>query len=109
MGARFRSLASMQNTGDWSKGALQIAVTDSGCGVPSAFRERIFDKFFRVEQDTVGEHGGIWGAGIGLYLCRQIVEAHGGAISCEGGENGSGTTMALVLPIDPPVNSSPRL
>jgi NtrC-family two-component system sensor histidine kinase KinB len=102
-------LASMQNTGDGRKETLQVAVTDSGCGVPSAFRERIFDKFFRVEQHTVGEHGGIWGAGIGLYLCRQIVEAHGGAISCEGGENGSGTTMALVLPIDPLVNSTPRL
>ena len=82
------------------KEVLQIAVTDSGSGIPLAFRERIFDKFFRVEQQTVGDQSGTWGAGIGLYLCRQIVEAHGGTISCEAGENGLGTRITLVLPAD---------
>ena len=81
---------SMQNAGNGGKALLQIAVTDSGPGVPPAFRERIFDKFFRVEQQTIGDQSGTWGAGIGLYLCRQIVEAHGGVISCEAGENGFG-------------------
>jgi signal transduction histidine kinase len=90
--------ASMQNAGSDGKKVLQIAVTDSGSGVPPAFRERIFDKFFRVEQQTIGDHTGTWGAGIGLYLCRQIIEAHGGAISCEAGENGLGTRITLVLP-----------
>jgi two-component system, NtrC family, sensor histidine kinase KinB len=92
--------ASMQNAGSDGKEVLQIAVTDSGSGVPPAFHERIFDKFFRVEQQAIGDHTGTWGAGIGLNLCRQIVEAHGGAISCEAGENGLGTRITLVLPAD---------
>lgn len=91
---------SMQNAGNGGKLLLQIAVTDSGPGVLPAFRERIFDKFFRVEQQTIGDESGTWGAGIGLYLCRQIVEAHGGAISCEAGENGAGTRMTIVLPAE---------
>lgn len=93
-------VASMQNAGSDGKKVLQIAVTDSGPGVLPAFRERIFDKFFRVEQETIGDHSGIWGAGIGLYLCRQIIEAHGGAISCGAGENGPGTRITLTLPAD---------
>lgn len=91
---------SMQNAGNGGKALLQIAVTDSGPGVPPAFRERIFDKFFRVEQQTIGDQSGTWGAGIGLYLCRQIVEAHGGVISCAAGENGLGTRITLLLPAE---------
>ncbi len=81
---------------------LQIAVTDTGPGIPAAFRERVFDKFFRVEQHSENGQSGTRGAGIGLYLCRQIIEAHGGTISCEPGENGLGTRIALVLPAYPP-------
>ena len=51
---------SMQNAGNGGKALLQIAVTDSGPGVPPAFRERIFDKFFRVEQQTIGDQSGTW-------------------------------------------------
>ncbi len=94
--------ASMQNAGSNGRSMLQIAVTDSGPGVPRAFRERIFDKFFRVEQQTIDDQSGSRGAGIGLYLCRQIVEAHGGAISCQTGENGKGTRIAMVLPSTEP-------
>jgi len=96
--------ASMQNAGSNGKAMLQIAVTDSGPGVPAVFRERVFDKFFRVEQQTIGDQSGTWGAGIGLYLCRQIVEAHGGAISCLVGENGRGTRISLVLPAAEPIS-----
>jgi two-component system, NtrC family, sensor histidine kinase KinB len=84
---------SMQNTGSDGKKVLQIAVNVPG--VPLAFRARIFDKFFRVEQQTIGDQSGSWGAGIGLYLCQQIIEGHGGAIWCEAGEDGLGTRIAL--------------
>ena len=77
---------------------LQIAVTDTGPGIPAAYRERVFDKFFRVEQHSENGQSGTKGAGIGLYLCRQIIDAHGGTIACETGENGLGTRIALVLP-----------
>ena len=77
---------------------LRVVVTDSGQGVPRAFQERIFEKFFRVEHHQEGEAKGVRGAGIGLYLCRQIVEAHGGSIRCEAGDEGRGTRFIIDLP-----------
>jgi two-component system, NtrC family, response regulator AlgB len=41
---------------------------------------------------------GVRGAGIGLYLCRQIIEAHGGSIWCEAGAHGQGTSMVMRIP-----------
>jgi NtrC-family two-component system sensor histidine kinase KinB len=91
-------VASRQKTAGTGSEALQIAVTDSGPGVPPAYRERVFEKFFRVEQVRQRSDAGTRGTGIGLYLCRQIAEAHGGTISCEAGDNGHGTRFLLELP-----------
>jgi signal transduction histidine kinase len=79
---------------------LRIVVSDSGPGVPAEFRERIFEKFFRVEHHQEGEGKGAHGAGIGLYLCRQIVEAHGGSMHCESGADGGGTQFVIRLEPD---------
>jgi NtrC-family two-component system sensor histidine kinase KinB len=76
---------------------LQLSVTDTGPGVPPEHRERVFEKFFRVEHDRDGGPEGVRGAGIGLYLCRQIVEAHGGSIRCEAGEGGRGARITILL------------
>ena len=84
--------------------ALHITVSDRGPGIPTLFRERVFDKFFRVEQQLQNGTVTTWGAGIGLYLCRQILEAHGGSISCEPGENGIGTRFVLDLPREKPAS-----
>jgi NtrC-family two-component system sensor histidine kinase KinB len=100
---------------------VHIAVTDTGPGVPEEYRERIFEKFFRVEHHRGSDGEGVWGAeraraggtrslehphrervrgsGIGLYLARQIVEAHGGRIVCEPGEDGRGTMFDIALPL----------
>ncbi len=92
------SVTSGQNgNGDGASG-LQVAITDTGPGIPAAFRERVFDKFFRLEPHLEGGQSGNWGSGIGLYLCRQIIEAHGGKISCQAGENGVGTRIILLVP-----------
>lgn len=80
---------------------LHIAVTDTGPGVPAEYRERIFEKFFRVEHHQGGAEG-VRGSGIGLYLSRQIVEAHGGSISCTPGADGRGTTIDVALPVEHP-------
>jgi two-component system, NtrC family, sensor histidine kinase KinB len=77
--------------------SLHIAVSDQGSGIAEVFRERVFEKFFRVEQQ-LQNGANTWGAGIGLYLCRQILEAHGGTILCHPGENGVGTRFVLELP-----------
>jgi NtrC-family two-component system sensor histidine kinase KinB len=79
---------------------LQVAVTDTGPGVPAEFRERVFEKFFRVEHHRDGSHQAVRGTGIGLYLCREIIVAHGGTIHCEPGDGEVGTRVAFALPAD---------
>ena len=92
------TLSSGRNAQAGGAGPLRIAVTDRGPGVPAEFRERVFEKFFRVEHHTGGRDGGVRGTGIGLYLCREIVQAHGGAIACEPGDGGVGTRFVMSLP-----------
>ena len=91
------AVSSRQNAATDGKRLLQIAVTDTGLGIPVEFRERVFEKFFRVEHHHANGANGARGAGIGLYLCRQIVEAHGGTIWCEPGDNQCGTRVTLLL------------
>jgi NtrC-family two-component system sensor histidine kinase KinB len=90
-------VASGQNAGAGGKNLLQIAVTDTGPGVPAEFRERVFEKFFRVEHHRPGSGPDVRGTGIGLYLCREIIEAHGGSIRCEPGDDGRGTRIAMLV------------
>ncbi len=80
--------------------SVQIEVIDTGSGVPAEFRERVFEKFFRVEHVRPGTDVGTRGSGIGLYVAREIVEAHGGTIRCEAGPEGRGTRLVLRLPVD---------
>jgi NtrC-family two-component system sensor histidine kinase KinB len=83
-------------------GAVTIRVTDTGPGVPPSFRARIFDKFFRLEHQHLDDRRHPRGAGIGLYMCRQIVELHGGHISCAAGADDRGACLTVELPISNP-------
>jgi signal transduction histidine kinase/DNA-binding response OmpR family regulator len=73
-----------------------IEVIDHGLGIPHDQLSKLFQKFERVRTD---EHLKISGTGLGLYICRLIVEGHGGQIWVES-ELGRGSTFGLVLPID---------
>ncbi len=73
---------------------LQTPVVEFPLDIVSA----CLDKFFRIEQLLDTNQSGTRGAGIGLYLCRQIVEAHDGRIWCEPVEGGAGTRLAMDLP-----------
>jgi PAS domain S-box-containing protein len=57
-----------------------VSVTDQGIGVPTSERQRIFDRFSRLDSRYVRERKG---AGLGLYICKAIIEAHGGRIWVE--------------------------
>jgi signal transduction histidine kinase len=73
-----------------------MEVVDHGLGIPADQVDRLFQKFQRVRTD---EHLRISGTGLGLYICRLIVEGHGGQVWVES-ELGKGSTFGLVLPLD---------
>lgn len=77
-------------------GAARIAVIDHGVGIPEAERERIFERFFRASNvQNVTDTG----LGLGLYICRRIVEAHGGRIWHQP-TPGGGSTFVVSMPLD---------
>ena len=76
---------------------VRFSVSDTGSGIPRQFMPRIFEQFFRAP-DQKSESG----AGLGLAISRQIVEAHGGNITVES-EEGKGTTFSFTLRRTEPV------
>jgi len=70
-----------------------VSVSDEGIGIPADQIGKLFQKFSRVD---TGEAKDIKGAGLGLWICKEIVEAHGGKIWVES-EVGKGTTMKFTL------------
>jgi two-component system sensor histidine kinase KdpD len=79
-------------------GAIEVAVLDAGPGVPAEERARIFEKFHRVPGETPRA-----GVGLGLAICRAIVQAHGGTIVADEAPGG-GLAIRFTLPLvgDPP-------
>jgi PAS domain S-box-containing protein len=73
---------------------LLVTVGDHGAGVPEAQRATIFDRFSRIP----GADGRRTGSGLGLYICRRVVEALGGSIWVEGAPGG-GAAFSFTLPI----------
>jgi signal transduction histidine kinase len=71
----------------------ELRVCDRGPGVPEAYRERIFEAFFRLPGHAEREGG----VGLGLSLVRQIAERHGGRVRC-GAREGGGSCFVLTLP-----------
>ena len=72
---------------------MVVDVTDTGRGIPVEEREAVFDRFNRATAATSVE-----GTGIGLSVCRLVVERHGGTIRCADGPGGIGTTFTFDLP-----------
>jgi two-component system, NtrC family, sensor kinase len=76
------------------KPMVAISIVDTGCGIPEANLQRIFDPFFTSKD--VGK-----GTGLGLSVSHGIVEAHGGLIEVES-KVGEGSTFRVLLPLTPP-------
>jgi C4-dicarboxylate-specific signal transduction histidine kinase len=71
--------------------SVRIAVSDHGPGIPADQREQVFAPFFTTKPD---------GLGLGLNICRTIIEAHGGAIAVDN-RDGGGATFSFTLPTAP--------
>ncbi|MGA9763017.1 MAG: GAF domain-containing protein [Gaiellaceae bacterium] len=74
--------------------SVVFTVSDQGPGIPAAERERIFDRFYRLDPDQTK---GVGGSGLGLFICRELVERMGGAIAVDSAE-GSGSIFTVELP-----------
>jgi signal transduction histidine kinase len=76
-------------------GTMRFSVHDEGLGIPAEEHERIFDKFHRLDPNMT--HG-VGGTGLGLYICRELVERMEGRIWVNS-EPGKGTTFTFELPL----------
>lgn len=73
---------------------VKIFVTDNGIGIPREKQANLFTKFYQVDASLTREKGG---SGLGLSICRGIIETHGGKITLESAAGG-GTTVVFSLP-----------
>jgi signal transduction histidine kinase len=80
---------SLEQVGD----VMEVAINDTGPGIPEDRRERVFERFVKDEEGSKAK-----GFGLGLSFCRSAVEAHGGTIHAEEGEGGIGTKFVFTLP-----------
>jgi signal transduction histidine kinase len=80
-----------------SSDTVAIAVVDRGMGIDASDLAQVFQPFFRAEKSRTRRAGGV---GLGLTLCKRIVEAHGGTIALTS-EPGRGTTATVRLPVRP--------
>jgi signal transduction histidine kinase len=80
-------------------GMVQVSVRDHGLGIPPREVSKLFNRFVRLERDITGP---VRGTGVGLYVCRVLVEAMGGSIWVEStGIRGEGSTFSFTLPPTP--------
>jgi two-component system sensor histidine kinase SenX3 len=76
-------------------GFAEIAVTDSGIGIPRKDRQRVFERFYRVDQSRASSTGG---TGLGLAIVKHVANNHGGAVTVWS-EEGLGSTFTLRIPL----------
>jgi two-component system sensor histidine kinase KdpD len=77
-------------------GTVVIEVRDRGPGIPAEDISHVFEKFYR------GSHTRVAGAGLGLAICRGIVEAHGGTIDVDNRAGGGAVFRVAIPPAGPP-------
>ena len=82
-------------------GFAEIAVTDSGIGIPRKDRARVFERFYRVDQSRASSTGG---TGLGLAIVKHVASNHGGSVSVWS-EEGLGSTFTLRIPLAQPASA----
>jgi len=76
-------------------GKISISVVDYGPGIPNEYKEKIFERFFRIDKDRSRKEGG---TGLGLSIVRQIVRIHHGSVFVKDNPEG-GAIFVVHLPI----------
>jgi signal transduction histidine kinase len=77
------------------KGRVRIDVVDKGVGIPRRVIRRVFDRFYRVDEEAVRARRG---TGLGLFVVKALVKNLQGRLTAHSGGPGKGTTMSIVLP-----------
>jgi PAS domain S-box-containing protein len=75
---------------------IELSVSDTGVGIPAAFLPQVFERFSQRDGSSTRAHGGL---GLGLAICRQLVELHGGSIRAASPGEGLGATFSVNLPV----------
>ena len=89
---------------DNRKSMLYICVSDTGSGIPDDDAIKIFNRFYQSQGQTKYPMYGQAGSGIGLYLCKRIVQMHGGEIHAQNNHT-TGCSLRILLPITPESNT----
>ena len=89
------SVSARQTTEGEGLPGVEIAVQDTGIGIPADQHERIFERFYQADSSLTRQYGGV---GIGLAVVKQTIEAHGSAVVVES-EPGKGSTFRFALPL----------
>ena len=96
--ARHSPEASPISVSAWRDGVhVAVSVSDKGRGVPAEQLPRLFQKY--TSNDGAASKGGLGDTGLGLVICKGLVEAHGGRIHAESGGLGRGTQFTFTLPV----------
>lgn len=77
------------------EGSLEVSVIDTGIGIPAEYLDKIFERFERVSKIPIP---GVGGAGLGLAICRELLDLHKGRI-CVESQVGKGSKFTITLPI----------
>jgi two-component system, OmpR family, sensor histidine kinase SenX3 len=99
------STVTVKITLDETPGRVRIDVSDEGIGIPPRDRERIFERFYRVDKARARDTGG---TGLGLSIVRHVVHNHGGEVTVSSRE-GEGSVFSIVLPAAQPIGSNGTL
>ena len=75
---------------------LELSVSDTGIGIPANYLPHVFDRFSQKDSSTTRAFGGL---GLGLAICKQLVELHGGIIRAASQGEGRGATFSVQLPL----------
>ena len=77
---------------------VELSVADTGIGIPASFLPLVFDRFSQRDSSSTRAHGGL---GLGLAICKQLVELHDGSIRVASAGEGHGSTFFVDLPVSP--------